>query len=368
MADQIVPCPRCGGTGENCKPIKTKRRDLPVIHIQQSKALDKQRTRWEVRYSPYLRAAYRVLWHLEDHKGQQYIRTFPVTSFTDAIENGRIVYEAQVVEYPSFRSIEGILEKAAKLGPEAQKEIADAVHELLSNGRVIANAIKSESAASFPDFMEKAQTGAIARALALIGYGTTAAPDLDEGERIADAPIPPAKLHSPSKAANRETPQQKPQQSQQPKQPHNKLLVKVHKEDDLSELYKAEVQRLTGKKQATDEIKQHIEIVHGKPGWSKLTDEEKKFWLRHVGNLKPKQFEDELNKGIRAVAWHHLVRLAAAEYGDPQQARVVALRALRTVAGCEPTEISDWEDVWERIKPMTSIAQISLPEEVSHGE
>ena len=58
------------------------------------------------------------------------------------------------------------------------------------SGRIIATSHKTESDASFPDFMEKAETGAIGRALALIGYGTQfCADELDEGERIVDAPV-----------------------------------------------------------------------------------------------------------------------------------------------------------------------------------
>lgn len=56
-------------------------------------------------------------------------------------------------------------------------------------GRVIATAHKCEDQAGFPDYLEKAETGAIGRALALIGYGTQFCSDqLDEGERIVDAP------------------------------------------------------------------------------------------------------------------------------------------------------------------------------------
>ena len=57
------------------------------------------------------------------------------------------------------------------------------------NGRVIATSHKAESSNAFPDFMEKAETGAIGRALALIGFGTQfCADELDEGDRIVDAP------------------------------------------------------------------------------------------------------------------------------------------------------------------------------------
>ncbi len=57
-------------------------------------------------------------------------------------------------------------------------------------GRVIATSHKFENQQGFPDFLEKAETGAIGRALALIGYGTQfCADELDEGDRIVDSPV-----------------------------------------------------------------------------------------------------------------------------------------------------------------------------------
>jgi hypothetical protein len=53
----------------------------------------------------------------------------------------------------------------------------------------IATGYKSEKAASFSEYAEKAETGAIGRALAALGYGTQFAPDLDEQHRIVDAPV-----------------------------------------------------------------------------------------------------------------------------------------------------------------------------------
>jgi hypothetical protein len=47
----------------------------------------------------------------------------------------------------------------------------------------------SETVKDFRDFIEKAETKAIGRALAALGYGTQFAPELDEGERIVDAPV-----------------------------------------------------------------------------------------------------------------------------------------------------------------------------------
>ncbi|MBE3560991.1 MAG: hypothetical protein IMW89_17475 [Ktedonobacteraceae bacterium] len=54
----------------------------------------------------------------------------------------------------------------------------------------MATGTKSEKAASFPDFIEKAETGAIGRALAALGYGTQFTGDeLDEAHRIVDSPV-----------------------------------------------------------------------------------------------------------------------------------------------------------------------------------
>lgn len=56
-------------------------------------------------------------------------------------------------------------------------------------GKRRAMAHKREDLKHFPDFMEKAETSAVGRALALIGYGTQFTPDFDEGDRIVDSPV-----------------------------------------------------------------------------------------------------------------------------------------------------------------------------------
>ena len=64
-------------------------------------------------------------------------------------------------------------------------------------GEMMANAHKREDKGHFSDFMEKAETGAIGRALSFVGYGTQfAADELDEGERIVDAPVEPSRIDS----------------------------------------------------------------------------------------------------------------------------------------------------------------------------
>lgn len=94
-------------------------------------------------------------------------------------------------------------------------------------GRVLAMAHKREDQKGFPDHMEKAETGAIGRALALLGYGTQfCADELDEGERIVDAPADPAKK------AGVKPPAGKPTSGPKPK-------VELAKKDSVTKLIKS---------------------------------------------------------------------------------------------------------------------------------
>lgn len=68
----------------------------------------------------------------------------------------------------------------------------------------VGEAVKSESAVDFDDYIEKADTGATGRALAKIGYGTQFAPEFDEQHRIVDAPVErqaPAEINGNSRKA-----------------------------------------------------------------------------------------------------------------------------------------------------------------------
>ncbi len=63
----------------------------------------------------------------------------------------------------------------------------------------------SESRADWRDYLEKAATKATGRALASLGYGTSFAPELDEGERVVDSPVEqrPARGRSAAPAEER---------------------------------------------------------------------------------------------------------------------------------------------------------------------
>lgn len=65
-----------------------------------------------------------------------------------------------------------------------------------TTGRVIASATKMETRSDFADFVEKAETGAIGRVLAMCGFGTQFALEISEGDvvsgeaALADSPLP----------------------------------------------------------------------------------------------------------------------------------------------------------------------------------
>lgn len=72
-----------------------------------------------------------------------------------------------------------------------------------AEGKLVGSGTKMETARGFADFVEKAETGAIGRALAVCGYGTQFAPELEEGGRIVDSPQPmekPIKAETGSKS------------------------------------------------------------------------------------------------------------------------------------------------------------------------
>ena len=85
--------------------------------------------------------------------------------------------------------------------------------EVWLDGILLGMGTKQESKRDFPDFLEKAETGAIGRALAISGFGTIyALQDFDEGERLADAPVTVNRQPRPE-PATRPVPKPDPEKS-----------------------------------------------------------------------------------------------------------------------------------------------------------
>jgi hypothetical protein len=105
----------------------------------------------------YLQVMYRLVWFREEKP------LWSIETFVIALEENKAVFRAEIKD---------------------------------ENGRVISTGFGSETQKDFNDFIEKAETKAIGRALAMLGYGTQFAPELDEGERIVDSPV---EMHKPSR-------------------------------------------------------------------------------------------------------------------------------------------------------------------------
>ena len=72
-----------------------------------------------------------------------------------------------------------------------------------AEGRTISTATKKEDAKGFGDYIEKAETGSVGRALGMAGFGTDSDPDMDDGKNgdaahIVDAPQPMRPAVTPS--------------------------------------------------------------------------------------------------------------------------------------------------------------------------
>ena len=87
-------------------------------------------------------------------------------------------------EHPDW----GIVTTAVEINLEKQYAIFSATI-FNDEGKVMATATKMENVKGFGDYMEKAETGSVGRALAFCGYGTQYATELDDNSvRLNDAP------------------------------------------------------------------------------------------------------------------------------------------------------------------------------------
>lgn len=86
----------------------------------------------------------------------------------------------------------GIVTEAVEINHEKQYSIFRATI-FNEEGRLIATATKKEDVKGFGDYIEKAETGSVGRALAMCGYGAQFAPELEESApRRGAAPMRPA--------------------------------------------------------------------------------------------------------------------------------------------------------------------------------
>lgn len=118
--------------------MEEKKRFNPAEHMMKLKGKD------------YLQVAWRLVWFREEHPD------WGIDTQLVSIEEKSAVFVCRITDW---------------------------------TGRQVSCGHGSESRSDFEDFLEKAETKAVGRALAMLGYGTQFAPELDEGERVVDSPI-----------------------------------------------------------------------------------------------------------------------------------------------------------------------------------
>jgi hypothetical protein len=117
---------------------------------------------------------------------------FDVKKHLIKVQGGRqyLPVAARLLWFRSEHPDWGIETKAISIDVEKQYAIFEStVYD--EQGKLMAKGTKMENIRGFGDWLEKAETGAIGRALAVCGYGTQFAPDLDEshGESYSDSSI-----------------------------------------------------------------------------------------------------------------------------------------------------------------------------------
>ncbi len=109
------------------------------------------------------------------------------------VQGGRqyLPVSARLIWFRSEHPDWGIETEAVEINHEKQYAVFRA-RIYNEDGKLMAMGTKKEDVKGFGDYIEKAETGAVGRALVLCGYGTQFSPDLDEtsGGRFVDSPQP----------------------------------------------------------------------------------------------------------------------------------------------------------------------------------
>jgi hypothetical protein len=134
----------------------------PNNHLMQLKGRD------------YLNVQNRLLWFIKDQRAfiAAGLATCPYVIETKLIDSDR---EAGYAQFSTY------------------------VRDVLGNESTMYG---SETAKDFGDYAEKASTKSLGRALLNLGYGTAFAPEMDEGERVVDAPQERKRQPAPARPSN----------------------------------------------------------------------------------------------------------------------------------------------------------------------
>jgi hypothetical protein len=145
--------------------------------------------------------------HMMNLKGKDYLPVAPRLAWLNDDQqsgnlvppaaHGRLSVETELVEYSMFEDTDkgGKVRKGWQAVVRARVSVRDADNNLVKLG----TGTKRQTNFDFADFVEKAETGAVGRALAAIGYGTIQSLDFEEGEKPSpiDGVVGPAVVDAP---------------------------------------------------------------------------------------------------------------------------------------------------------------------------
>lgn len=173
----------------------------PNTHLMKLERYDKKAQRMVG--SDYLNVQNRLLWFIRDQRALIVagLAKVPYVIETELVEHDR---ERGWAHYKTF------------------------IRDVLGNE---ATMYGSEDKAGFPDYLEKASTKSLGRALLLLGYGTAFAPEIDEGDAVVDAP------HATPTTENAPTTRQEGQQPSQTTQTSTNTTAPVKGSLDSVQLY-----------------------------------------------------------------------------------------------------------------------------------
>lgn len=137
------------------------------------------------------------------------------------VQGGRdyLPVSARLIWFRSEHPDWGIVTEMVELDHEKQYAIFRATI-FNEEGRLIATATKKEDVRGFGDYIEKAETGSVGRALAMCGYGAQFAPEMEEsGPRRGVAPGRPAPAPAPGNFAPPQRLAPPPSQAARPLRP-----------------------------------------------------------------------------------------------------------------------------------------------------
>lgn len=142
--------------------------------------------------------------HLTKLQGKDYLEVkWRLVWFRELCPQGTI--DTEELEYDAEREVEAEVSVWNAEKRRSEKVLKRAkgyarYRAIVTDGKgARATGTKSENAAQFGDYGEKAETGSIGRALAALGYGTQFTGDeFYEGERIVDSPV---ERHNEAKVA-----------------------------------------------------------------------------------------------------------------------------------------------------------------------